>query len=72
MIIILQVMKEDSLLKNAECKRCKHKWHTRIPHPLQCPNCKCPKWDTYNRYMNFGTQEEQGEKGFGFTKPKLD
>lgn len=27
------------------CKKCKHKWQSRVKKPRSCPNCKRYDWD---------------------------
>jgi hypothetical protein len=55
--MIRRIIRKGNPFKILECKKCKHKWVSRIAgEPIKCPNCQTKEW------KEPGTQVEVKEK----------
>lgn len=47
-------MEEPTAIRIVRCKRCGHRWATRLLRPLTCsnPKCRSPYWDRERRDKN--------------------
>jgi len=56
---VLHMLMEKTAVRIVRCKRCGHRWATKLLHPTTCanPKCRSPYWDKERRDMNEDIQK---------------